>query len=209
MMIRAFFRQLFLICTFLIFTVTYHCKLSGQTVFTPDTTINSSLTLRNTAFSSLYSNFDTHAIVCDEESFYFKEEQPFVLFLNASRTEYLIAIIHEGTWDFYFAEFEVGKISDSILLQISIPYIVTSYQNFQTESSIYIGMSVETLEQIKGVDYVQINNNIRYCYNSLDSEFIEYGGCEYYLEIEIIDNKILDSDLDILHCRSIYCPKLK
>jgi hypothetical protein len=173
-----------------VFFITYNCKVLGQKKFTPDTTINSILQLRNiSSFALFYPNTDS--IVTTENLVFFDFDQPFVLFLNASKTEYLAAIVHEGTWKNYFSEFEIGKISDNILQKMNIPYIVTEYQNFQTESNIYVGISVKTLEQLKGRDYLRIGNKIKYCYNRLDSEFLEIGECEYYLECELIDNKII------------------
>lgn len=169
----------------------HNCKILGQIEFIPDTTINSIISLCDISSSFLFnSDLDTNAIIRDGELDFFKEEQPFVLFLNSSKTEYLLAIIHEGTWDFYFSEFKVGVISNGILQKINIPHIVTQYQNFHTENNIHIGMPVETLEKLKGMKYIRTGNKIKYCHNSLDSEFMEYGECEYYFECELINNKI-------------------
>jgi hypothetical protein len=172
----------------------YSGKVFGQKEFIPDTTINSILLLRDIPSAALfYSKPDsiTRIIIDKELDFFGGDHSPFILFLNTSKTKYLTAIIHEGTWENYFSEFEIGEISDSILKEMDIPYIVTTYQDFQTENNIHIGMSIKALEQLKGKNYVRIDNKIKYCYNSLDLEFLEFGECEYYLESELINGRIV------------------
>lgn len=180
-----------MILCLIITVISANCKLFGQIEFVPDTTINSILLLQDISSSiSFDSTLNSSVVIDSAELLDAVDGHPFVLFLNTSKTEYLMAMIHEGTWLFYFSEFEVGKISDSLLQRINIPYIVTQYQDFQTENNIHVGMSLEILEQLKGQDYVRTGNKIRYCYNSLDSEFLEYGGCEYFLECDLVNNKI-------------------
>jgi len=124
--------------------------------FIPDTTINSILLLQNTSSSILFcSNLDSSKINHDGEIDFFKEEQPFVLFLNTYKTEYLIAIIHEGTFKYYFSEFEIGKISDSILQKLKIPYIVTQYKDFRTENNLSLGITLDDLEKKRNKLYSQ------------------------------------------------------
>ena len=169
---------------------TYNCKVFGQKEFIPDTTINSILLLRDIPSSTLFCSNSDSLIIIDKKIDFFELDQPFVLFVNISKTKYLAAIIHEGTWKNYFSEFEIGEISDSILKEMNIPYIVTKYQDFQTENNIHIGLSLKGLEELKGNEYVRIGNKAKYCHNSLNSEFLEIGGCEYYFECELIDDKI-------------------
>lgn len=166
-------------------------NILSQKEFIPDTTINSKLILRNIGSAKMfYANIDTSIIIDDENNF-FKINQPFLFFLNDSKTQYLAAIIHEGTCINYISEFEIGEISDTTLEKINIPYIITKYKDFKTESGIGLGITLDSLQQIKGNDYLIVNNKIRYCFNSSGSEFLDYGGCEYYLECEIKNNKII------------------
>jgi len=188
---KSYFVQLLLICVFFVFTFTYNCRVFGQKEFVPDTTVNSILLLRNVSSFALFCSNSDSIIIIDKKIVFFDFDQPFVLFLNVSQTKYLAAIIHEGTWKNYFSEFEIGEISDSTLQEIDIPYIVTKHQDFQTENNIHINMPMKSLEHLKGKDYVLVGNKIKYCYNSLDSEFLEFGGCEYYLECELVNDKIV------------------
>ena len=76
----------------------------------PDTTINKVLVLQNVSSVSLFiQNPDTLPIIYENLD-YFKYDSPFVLFLNKSKTRYLAAIIHEGTWKNFFSEFEIKLI---------------------------------------------------------------------------------------------------
>jgi hypothetical protein len=166
-------------------------NILSQKEFIPDTTINSKLILRNIGSAKMfYANIDSSIIIDDENNF-FKIKQPFILFLNDSKTQYLAAIIHEGTWRNYFSEFEIGEITDTTLSGINFPYIITKYKDFKTESGISLGITLDSLKQIKGKNYSVIDNKIKYCYNSLNSEFLENDDCEYYLECELENNRII------------------
>lgn len=180
-------KQIFYISLFLIFMFGHYVQALGQNKFTPDYMISSLLKMRD--ISTSLELFSSSMLIIEEEKF-FKIDQPFMLFLNSSKTEYLIAIIHEGTWKFYFSEFEIGKISDSILTALKIPYIVTKYSNFQTENNVFLGLYLKDVERLKGMNYLRKENRIRYCYNSLNSEFAEYSSCEYYFECELTDDKV-------------------
>lgn len=177
--------------SFSVLILFFNNNLLSQKEFIPDTTINSTLVLRNISSAKMfYTNIDSSIIIDDENNF-FKIKQPFILFLNDSKTHYLAAIIHEGTWINYFSEFEIGEITDTTLERINLTYIITKYKDFKTESGIGLGITLDSLKQIKGNDYLIVNNKIKYCYNSSSSEFLDYGGCEYYLECEIKNNKII------------------
>lgn len=182
---------LYIIVVFIFILFNSNCLVYGQ-MFKPDTTINKILVLQNVSSVSMFiQNTDTLPIIYKNLD-YFNYDSPFVLFLNKSKTRYLAAIIHEGTWKNCFSEFEIGIIYDSILIKMDVPYIITNYEDFKTESNIYITMSKRKLKKIKGRNFSKFDNRIKYCYRYVDSEFInELKFCDYYCECYFKKRKVV------------------
>ena len=178
---------IFLTC---FFVLPFCCnEISAQKEFVPDTTINNLFFLQDDASSEVFYPNINNVKLLDEELFS-QDVSPHIIFLNANKTQYLIAFLHEGTFKNWFSEFEIGYVTETVFEEIKDKYTETSYKDFQTESKLRLGMTLSELEGIKGKNYIRDGNKITYCYNSPNSEFLEYGDCEYYLECELLQNKV-------------------
>ncbi len=163
----------------------------GQSKFIPDSTVNSILALRSPKTIEKFSSRVLDSLPVNEfASSFLYEEQPFVLFINSNRTEFLMAIIHEGTYKLYFSEFKIGYLCYDSLINSDIKYIQTPYTSFYTESGLKLGIKIDNVMDVKGSSATYTNDNLCYCYNSIDSEFVIYGECEYFLRC-IIKNDIV------------------
>lgn len=83
-------------------------SLKAQRIYsTEEDTINQRLVFQDNASSLLFSPILSDKFVV-ESCPLFKEIEPFVLFVNKYKTEYLKAILWEGQSYFDFYEFEIG-----------------------------------------------------------------------------------------------------
>ncbi len=165
--------------------------LNGQTSFIPDSTVNSIMVLRNIHSVENFSQSTLDVLPVNEfDTSFFKEEQPFVLFVNYSQTEYLMAIIHEGTFKYWFSEFKIGYLCFECLINSKIQYVQTSYPSFYTESGLKLGVDTVDVVYQKGRPKYIGKNEILYCFNSNSSELDESDVCEYFLKCTICKDKV-------------------
>ncbi len=159
--------------------------------FVPDTTINNICLLRNSNLSEVfYSNINNIKLLYEDFGF-LQEDSPLFIFFNADKTEYLITFQHEGDIDKFFSEFEIGYVTENIQKEVGNKYTETVYKDFQTESHLCLGMTLEELEIIKGKNYIRKGNVITYFINDDVSEFLKrYNMPEYFLKCELSENKV-------------------
>lgn len=72
----------------------------------------------------------------------------FCLFLNSSHTQYLKAFTYEGALKNEFSLFEIGYLNEE-LFKGSKKYH-TDYISFETESQLALGMTLDSVLDIKG-----------------------------------------------------------
>ncbi len=120
-------------------------KVYAQVEFVPDTVINKVIILENAA--SIEKNLGDCMLLLDENA-----DLPFVVFHNASGTQYLKLIFHPGNSKNRFSYFEVGSTNDKP--QKSRKKLnKTRFQSFTTQSGIRLGMSKQEIVNLKGSDY--------------------------------------------------------
>lgn len=84
---------------------------------------------------------------------------PYLLILNKSQDQYLKMLFYPGGVYDQFSYFEVGAIKLDTLNN-KINYKTTNIEEFITESSIKLGMSIEDFYNIKGKDFDKsLSNN--------------------------------------------------
>ncbi len=123
----------------------------SQTVFMPDYSLNSMLTLKDT--SRLYALIPKGSMA--QQYVYEGNDRVFVTFTNNTGTEYAKAFLHEGT-HFTFYEFEIGMMNESMY---EVPAIMLSLEHFMTESGIRLGLTKDEITDIKGNDYMFFSDN--------------------------------------------------
>ena len=163
----------------------------GQSSFIPDSTVNAVMVLRNKNSAEKFSQTKLESFVVNEfDTCLFEEEQPFVLFINDNKTEYLMAIIHEGTSSFLFSEFKIGYLCFDSLIKFNIQYIQTPYLSFFTESGLKLGITSMDVVDQKGTPTLWNSNQIVYCLDLNGFGFDENNVCDYYLQCTIHDDKV-------------------
>lgn len=156
----------------------------------PDTTINNKLFLEN--YKSL-SNF-----YLSDKSLSLVErlrESPVVIFGNKSKKEYLLAYQYEGNMENAYSCFEIGYFENDKNIIIA-KYNQTDETNFETESGLRLGLSLEDVihikgreyEQLKSDDYTELNYNIK---NYESSIFLKkYNMPGYFIKIKLKSNRV-------------------
>ena len=140
----------------LMIIITNFCLLTGlsQTVsvlFSPDTTINGQLFLCNP--SSIKTHFGNIMPLLDKNT-----DLPDVYILNNTEQQYLRMIFHPGNVINSISEFEIGLVSD---LSLKVKKNSSSFESFDTEQQITLGMTKEELLKIKGINYSErIKNDV-------------------------------------------------
>lgn len=125
-------------------------RLEAQRIYsTEEDTINQRLVFQDNESSLLFSPILSDKFVV-ESCPLFKEIEPFVLFVNKYKTEYLKAILWEGQSYFDFYEFEIGKLDSNILDNIGIPYIILLDSSFYINSGLRLGCTKHELVALKG-----------------------------------------------------------
>ena len=162
----------------------------AQKEFTPDTTINNLFFLYDANSSEMFYPNINNIEIFDEELFS-KDGMPHIIFFNADKTKYLIAFKHYGSCKNHFAEFEIGYVTEQVFNEVKNKYNETTYQDFQTENGLHLGITLTELERIKGKNYVRKGNVVTYIMNDTASDFLNiYNMPEYYLKCELSQNKI-------------------
>ncbi len=156
----------------------------------PDTTINKKLFLSNDkSLCKLYTDCKSIATIDKIR------ESPVVLFTNQSKTEYLIAYQYEGSIKNAFDCFEIGYLKNEQNLN-KVNNYKTLEENFITETNIGLGISLEKLKSIKGVNYekTEKENIIILTYRNADfetSSFLKrYNMPSYFMEFTLKENKV-------------------
>lgn len=189
------------LCTiFFLFILTINCqqkeshkttvsKQISQKDFSPEISINKILKLEDyLSFEKFYPNYKNLKVV------YGMRETPAILFSNISEKEYLITYQYEGDTKNNFSLFEIGYLKDDIKLK---NYTVnkTTYDNFNTESGLKLGMTLEEITSIKGSNYkVEKKSNeqiLRYTIDNPDDPKVkQYEMPPYFMEFYLKDNKV-------------------
>jgi len=154
----------------------------------PDTTINKRLFLENyKSLSNFYSS--EKPLVLVERL----RESPVIIFGNKSNKEYLLAYQYEGNTENAYSCFEIGYFEEDKNVSLE-KFNQTDETNFQTESGLRLGLSLEEVIRIKGQeyeqqksgDYIVLNYKIEDYENSLFLK--EYNMPGYFIEIRLKDN---------------------
>ena len=151
--------------------------------FIPDTTINNLLILNNRDSSKKF-----YPKISLERLINFLRESPVLGFSDKTNKEYLLLYQYEGGIKDEFSCFEIGYIND---LQKEV--IKTSYNGFETESGLKLGMTFEELIEIKGKGYIKKEGNVIYQINDYsNSSFLKkYNMPAYFLECTIKEDKVI------------------
>ena len=177
----------------LVLVTTFYCnKVVAQNNFVPDTTINNLFFLENTNSSEIFfPNIDS--VKRFDEELFSVDGMPHIIFYNADKTKYLVAFFHYGGSRNSISEFEIGYVTEKNATELNRKSNETTYNDFQTENNLRLGMTLKELEEIKGKNYIRKDNVVTYIINEeeVDSDFLnEYNMPEYYLECEIVQNKV-------------------
>ena len=118
---------------------------------------------------------------------------PVIAFTDKEKKEYLLAYQYEGDVKNSFSCFEVGYLKDDRKLEKDVTE--TKYDNFNTESGLKLGMTLEEITNIKGSNYkVEKKSNeqiIRYTIdNPNDPKIKQYEMPPYFMEFYLKDSKL-------------------
>jgi len=189
------------LCTFFfLFILTINCqqkeshkttvsKQISQKDFSPEISINKILKLEDyLSFEKFYPNYKNLKVE------YGMRETPAILFSNTSEKEYLITYQYEGDTKNNFSLFEIGYLKDDIKLK-NYNVNKTTYDNFNTESGLKLGMTLEEITSIKGSNYkVEKKSNeqiLRYTIDNPDDPKVkQYEMPPYFMEFYLKDNKL-------------------
>jgi|GEM_PF-864264 len=146
-----------------------------QNIFKADSTINNALKLENV--SSLRSiKEDVNKLISVEDL----RESPVVVFLNADRSEYLLAYHYEGDTKNAFACFEFGYTS---ALKLPKQFSVLNIDHFCTESGLRLGMDKSRVVKIKGQpSKVSKDGTFSYHLDAKSTFVRSYKMPEYFME---------------------------
>lgn len=156
----------------------------------PDTTINRKLFLSNDKSLCRFYRDCKHISTIDRI-----RESPVVVFINKSKTEYLIAYQYEGGVENAFDCFEISYSKNEQELKNTDNY-KTLEENFRTETDISLGMTFEKLKSIKGSNYEkeEKESQIILTYRNTDfeaSSFLKrYNMPSYFMEVTLKENRI-------------------
>lgn len=154
----------------------------------PDTTINKKLFLENNMSLSNFYSREKPLVLVER-----LRESSVIIFGNKSNKEYLLAYQYEGNTENTYSCFEIGYFEDD--KKISFENSNQSDEiNFQTESGLCLGLSLEEITRIKGSKYEQhkLENYRVLIYKIEDyknSSFLkEYNMPSYFIEIWLENN---------------------
>ena len=155
----------------------------------PDTTINKKMFLTDyystEEFYPKYKNLSYNDVI--------EYSHPFILFTNHNATQYLIAYTYSGSTKNAFDCFEIGYWKDDKKLS-KLKSFKTYESDFGTESGIKLGMPLDSLIMIKGVNYKiqEIENDTFLTYEITDYEhsfFLKrYNMPSYFMKYKIQNN---------------------
>lgn len=158
----------------------------AQKSFQPDSTINRTFVLENPESAKLF-----HPGVADlriEESRF--RPYLFTLFLSSDSTQYLFAYHYEGSRKNQYSAFEMGYVRD---LPMGIRHYVSQAPCFATESGLKLGISLQDLEKLKGMNYRKEENNGSWLVYRIDdtTDFCrKYAMPGYEMKVRIRDGKV-------------------
>ncbi|WP_128330968.1 hypothetical protein [Apibacter sp. HY039] len=165
-------------------------KIENETVITekfskPDFKINQ-LQLRE---ESSVNNFYPQNIRLLDNLRY----SPVIAFTDKEKKEYLLAYQYEGDVKNSFSCFEVGYLKDDPKLEKDVTE--TKYDNFNTESGLKLGMTLEEITNLKGSDYKDEKKSdeeiIKYIIDNPDDPKIkQHEMPPYFMEFYLKDNKL-------------------
>lgn len=99
----------------------------------------------------------------------------------------MFAYQYEGNTQNEFSCFEIGYCDEK-----TKKYAHSDYNNFLTESDLFLGLTLEEVEKIKGKNYTKQGNKITYLINDSSSVFLRnYNMPEYFLECVLKQNKVI------------------
>lgn len=160
----------------------------GKQIF-PDTTVNSKIMLSNDeSLKEFYSK--------EVRTFDRIRESPVVVFTNKKNSEYLIAYQYEGGIKNSFDCFEFGYLKDDESL-VEISKFETPEIKFTTESKISLGLNLQEIVNIKGLNYkTEINKNLTtviYRDSDYDNSLFlkKYNMPGYFMEFTLKDDKLI------------------
>ena len=162
---------------------TFRDTVQHRRSFRPDSTINSKLKLNDNLSAK---EFTPNKI----ELIYGLRETPVAVFCNATKTEFMMAYQYEGNPKNSFSCFEIGYIDNEVLRGKCI----ASKENFfTTESGIKLGMSLESLIAIKGIDYTLSAQNeiVTYKLNPSSDFSRKHNMPGYFLEFNFKKGNII------------------
>ncbi|WP_312769572.1 hypothetical protein [Epilithonimonas sp.] len=118
---------------------------------------------------------------------------PVIAFTDKEKKEYLLAYQYEGDVKNSFSCFEVGYLKDDPKLEKDVTE--TKYNNFNTESGLKLGMTLEEITNLKGSDYkVEKKSDeeiIKYIVDNPDDPKIkQYEMPPYFMEFYLKDKKL-------------------
>lgn len=149
--------------------------------FIADTTINRKFLLDN--YQSIETYFGSNDLKLVEQL----RSSPVVIFSNNGGNEYLLAYQYEGGTKNAFSCFEIGKSSElQNVTKTSITKI--GIDNFNTESNLQLGQTIEDVKRIKGNDFEETTESnektISYKIDDTKSDFLKrYNMPSYFLRI--------------------------
>lgn len=157
--------------------------ITTKKIFTPDTIINGKLKLNN-----YLSSEDFYPSIKELNTIEFIRESPVIAFCNISKSEYLLAYQYEGSTRNAFDCFEIGYYNIDIEECITL----NNYSEFNTESGLRLGITLDEVTKIKGSNYLRQGNKIVYKISYDDSPFLQYYNMpEYFLECELLQEKVI------------------
>jgi DNA gyrase/topoisomerase IV subunit A len=157
-------------------------ELKATDTFMPDTTINSKFILEN--YQSVENYFTTNSNFKLVEQL---RSSPVAIFSNKGKKEYLLAYQYEGGTKNAFSCFEIGKLDElQNVAKVNVAQI--DVDNFNTESSLQLGQSIEDVKKIKGNSFTETTEAnekiINYKIEDSQSGFLKrYNMPSYFLRI--------------------------
>lgn len=148
----------------------------------PDTSVNLKIFLENN--KSIFTKGEITLIDYVRENYV-------AIFLNKSKTEYLLAYQYEGGIENSFSCFEIGFLKDDSILK-SKQSIILNEGNFYSESGLRLGMSRDSLISVKGQNYYLDKKDSSFTYRlEMNNSFVmRYNSPGYFIKASFKNNKV-------------------
>ncbi|WP_143147352.1 hypothetical protein [Chishuiella changwenlii] len=152
----------------------------NKTNFIPDIRVNDIELSNSRTFFNGYKNLEKLVIENNNDL-------PFVSFVNNLNTEkFTVYFFYGSTYDEFY-QFKIEYLNNEKF------YNYLQYDNFITESGIKLGLSKKDLIKIKGNNYKENNNVIKYIISDYESSpFLQkYNLPAYFSEYTFINGKLI------------------